>query len=660
MNIRRSATAVCAAVATSLAIVVPAQAIIVDNPITDFADADAFQITPIGSYDSGLFGESAAEIVTYHAATEQLLVINAQSGEIDLLDISDPTNPTKVTSVSAGEGYGINSVAVRPDGLAVANVEPADKTDEGQMLFFDANTATVLGRVNLGNGVEDAALPDMVGISADGRYAFSANEGEPAEDYSFDPEGSVSIVTLPEELAAPAQSDVRVAHFRDYNTDGPKELHPDVRIFGPSEVNGEPYSGTIAQNLEPEYITEIDGKLYTTLQENNAIAVIDIETATVENIFPLGYADHTQVPLDASDRDGGNRQGAIKIDNWPILGIHQPDALEAYHGADGRAYLVMANEGDARDWDAYSEEARIKHLGDPDETDYKGDPLPALCEGYQGLTAEEIDFLQDDLGAGRLRITIADGLNEDGCFEQLYSYGSRSFSIFDVNGNQVFNSGDDFEQITARLHEEGTLLFNAGHDEGWFDSRSDNKGPEPEGVALGEIDGRTYAFIGLERVGGIFVYDVTEPANSEYVAYVNNRDFSVSALDEDTEELVDNWAEAGDLGPEGLVFIPAADSPNGKNLVAVGNEVSGTTTIFEITVPEAGDTSTPSETGSDVGSITDSSSVGLGVVGALAALAAVLGVIGVGLHTQPALLNTLLAALPAEARAVVDQLHHIF
>ena len=650
-SIRRASVALCAAAATSFSLlaVTPAQAIVVDDPITDFANAENFTINPIGSYDTGQFDESAAEIVTYHPGTEQLLVVNALSGNIDLLDISDPANPTKAGEVEAGEDNGINSVAVRADGLAVANVEPADKTDEGSMLFFNANTGEELGRVLLGG-----SLPDMVGISADGKYAFSANEGEPAEDYSVDPEGSVSVVTLPDTVAAPTQDDVRVAGFRAWNEDGPETLHEDIRIFGPSHIDG-----TVAQNLEPEYITEIDGKLYTTLQENNAVAVIDIETATVEEIFPLGFQDHSEIPLDASDRDGGedadgNDTGAIEIKNWPVMGIHQPDAIEAYTAADGNGYLVMANEGDARDWDAYSEEVRIKHLGDEDEEDYAGNPLPPLCEGYQGLSAGEIDELQDDLGAGRLRITIADGLNEDGtCYEQLYSYGSRSFSIFDVEGNEVFNSGAFFEQHLAELHEKTDLIFNAGHDEGWFDSRSDNKGPEPEGVALGEINDRTYAFIGLERVGGVFVYDVTDPANSEYVAYVNNRDFSVSALDEDTEELVDNWAEGGDLGAEGLVFISAEDSPNGKNLLAVGNEVSGTTTIFEIGGAATGDEPGDTDPG-DEGSSSDLSSGSSfdGPAGTLAVLAGVLGAIGIG----AAMINTLFPHLPANLAAQVSDL----
>lgn len=562
MSIRRSAIALCAAVATSLTLVTPANAVVVPNPVIDSAPGAEIAMKPIGSYDSGQFEESAAEILAYHAATEQLLVVNALSGNIDILDISDPTTPKKVGAIEAGAGNGINSVTVREDGLAVANVEPADKTDEGAMLFFNADTGEELGRVNIGG-----ALPDMVGISADGKYAFTANEGEPAEDYSYDPEGSVTVVTLPAlgTVVAPTQDDVRVADFQAFNAPG--ALHEDVRIFG--QVGD---STTVAQNLEPEYITEIDGKAYVTLQENNAIAVVDLATAAVENIFPLGFFDlATEFGIDTSDRDG-----EINIRNWPLKAIPMPDAIEAY-SANGKNYLVMANEGDARDWEAYSEEARIKDLGDEDEG------LPPICEDFDTGSELSIAQLQEDENLGRLNITTTLGLSGDGsCYTELYSFGARGFSIFDTEGNKVFNSGEQFEQKLAELHSTGQLIFNASHDEGWFDNRSDNKGPEPEGVALGDINGKTYAFIGLERIGGVFVYDVSDPESAEYVTYVNNRDFDVSALDEESEELVDNWAESGDLGPEGLVFIPAADSPNGKNLLAVGNEVSGTTTIFEI------------------------------------------------------------------------------
>jgi hypothetical protein len=307
----------------------------------------------------------------------------------------------------------------------------------------------------------------------------------------------------------------------------------------------------VAQDLEPEYIAvSPDSKTaYVALQENNAIAVIDIAKAKVLAIHPLGFKDWTASGLDASDRDN-----AINIQPWPVFGMYQPDGIACYE-ANGKRYIVSANEGDAREYDTFAEEARVR-----------------------GITLDPTAFpnrsaLRDNAAMGRLNITTALGdTDNDGDFDALYTLGGRSFSIWEVNGSVVktFDSGDQFEQITASLLP---AQFNSANDENdSFDSRSDNKGPEPEGIALGEIDGRTYAFIGLERIGGIMVYDITNPAAPAFVQYVNTRDFSGDA----------EAGTAGDLGPEGIEFVSASDSPNGKPLLIVAYEVSGSVAIFEI------------------------------------------------------------------------------
>jgi hypothetical protein len=237
-----------------------------------------------------------------------------------------------------------------------------------------------------------------------------------------------------------------------------------------------------------------------------------------------------------------------------------PDAISSYTYR-GKTYIVTANEGDSRDYDGFSEEARVEDLV------LDADAFPDAVE------------LQLEQNLGRLKTTTANGdIDSDGEFETLYSYGARSFSIWTAGGELVYDSGSDFEDITAA---ELPGDFNSNNDEnGSFDNRSDDKGPEPEGIALGRIGNRTIAFIGLERVGGIMAYDVTNPRKVEFLDYINNRDFSVDAQlpDGTTNPLV------RDLGPEGLVFIRASKSPNGKNLLVVGNEVSGTTTIFEVDV----------------------------------------------------------------------------
>ena len=557
---RMSRTGLAAACATALTLglVSPATAAVVAEPVKDLADGATADISVLGSYGAGAFNESAAEIVAFHADSKRILTVNALSGKIDVLDAADPAKPTKVGEVSGGENTTINSVAVRNDGLAVAAVEPENKTDAGELIFFDAGAekpGAVLGRVGVGS------LPDMVTITPEGDYALVANEGEPAEDYSVDPEGSVSVVKLPASVKAATQADVRTADFRAFEgTLADKGVH----IYG--QVGA---STTEAQNLEPEYIAVAGGKAYVTLQENNAVAVVDIASATVEDVWPLGYTDRREVPMDISDKDG-----KINIRTAPVKGILQPDSIAAYE-VDGTTYLVTANEGDARDWEAYSEEERIKKLG--------GKKLAPICEGYAGMTADEIEEFQADENAGRLKITTAFGLNEEkNCYEDLYTYGGRSFSIFTADGTRVFDSGAEFEELTAKLLPE---YFNTNHTENEFESRSDDKGPEPEGVALGEINGRTYAFIGFERLGGVMVYDITDPAKPAYTAYINNRDFSINMeelADEGDDAVKAGLEKVGDLGAEGLTFVPAKDSPNGENLLIVGNEVSGTTTVFQV------------------------------------------------------------------------------
>lgn len=536
----------------------------------DAADGAALRLDALGTYDSGVFDESAAEIVAFHAATARTFVVNAQSGQVDVLDAADPTAPTLIGSVGAAGNGGIpagavaNSVAVRADGLVVVTIESPVKTDDGWLFFLDALTLAPLGTVQVG------ALPDMVALTPQGTQAVVANEGEPADDYSVDPEGSISVVNLPSILAAPSQEAVSTATFHEFEEGGSRTLREGVRIFGPDVNDG---VRPVSHNLEPEYVAISDdgAKAYVVLQENNAVAVVDLATATVTDIWPLGSKDHS-LPghgLDVSDRDG-----VVNIATWPIRGLYMPDGLNAYE-AGGATYLVTANEGDAREWGDYAEAVRVSGLG--------RNGIPPICDDAPaaGLTSAA--------QLGRLNVSIASGLNADGtCFEELHAFGSRSFSIWTADGTQVFDSGDDFEQTVARVVPE---YFNSNHSASNLEGRSDDKGPEPENLAIGQVGDRTYAFIGLERVGGVMVYDITVPAEAAYVTYVNRRDFSISVADE--IEAADDPAallrDAGDLGPEGLTFVPATDSPTGEAMVIVGSEVSGTTTFWNVADLEAPD-----------------------------------------------------------------------
>jgi len=519
------------------------------------------ELNTLGTYASGAFDEGAAEIVAHDPANQRLFVINANDSTVDVLDIQDPEMPVKLGTIDAtAEGASANSVAVYGDLVAVA-IEADVKQDNGKVVFYNSTDLNKVGEVEAG------ALPDMLTFTRNGQKLLVANEGEPSDDYSVDPEGSVSIVDLSNGVAS---ATVTTAGFTSFNGQQAELMEQGLRVFGPG--------ATLAQDLEPEYIAiAIDGETaWVAMQEANAVAELDIAAGEITAIIPLGFKDHSIIgnELDASNDDSG-----INIRNWPVKGIYHPDAITSY-GFNGKTYYITANEGDSRDYDGFSEEFRVADL---------------VLDATAFPNAAE---LQEDANLGRLNVTSTLGFGnscapsdpanvtlvggeydrsyvENNCvYSELYAYGARSFSIWSETGERVFDSGSEFERITASLIPDN---FNSNNDENAFDNRSDDKGPEPEAVTVGTINGQTFAFIGLERVGGIMVYNVTNPQNPEFVQYLNNRDFSASQTDLES-------GMAGDLGPEGLAFIAADDSPNGKPMLAVGNEVSGTTTLYGIDV----------------------------------------------------------------------------
>jgi hypothetical protein len=520
----------------------------------------AISITPIGTYATGIFDKSSAEIVAHDPKTQRLFVVNAQSGNIDVLDIRIPSDPTFLFNVDVG-GI-VNSVDVYR-GLVVAAVEANPKTNNGWAVFLNTDGQELV-RVEVG------ALPDAITFTPDGKRVLVANEGEPNDDYTVDPEGSVSIIDLPRNITRLTQDHVRTATFTKFND---AELDPAIRIFGPPApvAEGAEPTRTVAQNLEPEWITvSKDGKTaWVALQENNAIAVLDVNAGEFTAIHALGFKDHL---LPGNELDVSDRDGQINITNWPVLGMYQPDTIANYRYR-GRNYIVTANEGDARDWEGnpgYSEVSRFRALSGRIPVCEDSKRFNAFyANNEMGIT--NLDQLRDNTNMGRLNVTTATGLREDGsCYEAIYAFGARSFSIWNEDLEQVWDSGPEFERITAEVYPDN---FNSNHRENSFETRSDDKGPEPEGVTLAKLWGRDYAFIGLERIGGVMIYDISNPYAPTFVQYFNNRDFNFAP----------GTPEAGDLGAEGLIVIEASKSPiHGVPLLVVANEVSGTTTIFRI------------------------------------------------------------------------------
>jgi hypothetical protein len=547
----------------------------------------SIQLNSLASYTgsaAGVPGRTGIEILAFDRGSKRVFAINAGANSVDVVDLADPANPTRITAIDfAPFGGGVNGVAVHEGLVAVAS-EGFVKTDRGNVVFLDAATLDVLGRVPAG------ALPDMVTFTPDGEYLLVANEGEPSEDYSIDPEGSVTVIDL---RAGVAAATARTAGFSAYVGQETALRAQGVRIFGLQRIVNP--DGTIArvpsnaaQDFEPEYIAVQGPRAYVTLQENNAVAVLNIGQARIESVLPFGFKDHSQLgnKLDASDREISSSQGRINIANWPVYGMFQPDAIATLK-VRNEVFLLTANEGDARVYPTasglvpgfgeggiFSEEVRVGSSSfSLDTTVFPGAALPT----------SSLDNPRNAANLGRLNVTNTLGAREvddDLQFERIYAYGARSFSVWDParmaasasatapNTGLVWDSGDQFEQITASVYP---AFFNASNNDTTLDSRSDNKGPEPEGVTVGRVGPRDYAFIGLERIGTLMVYDVTDPRSPQFVQYLNTRGFGSDGL-----------PGQSDSGAEGVAFVNAEDSPNGRPLLLVGNEVSQTMAVFEV------------------------------------------------------------------------------
>lgn len=498
------------------------------------SDAAPITLTLVGRYETGIFDEGAAEIVDYDPGTQNLFIVNANDGSVDIIGIATPSRPRLVSRIPVTTGTA-NSLAVH-NGIVAVAVEAEDSQAPG-MVVFGSTDGELLASVQVGS------LPDMVVFSPDGRYVLSANEGEPNDDYSIDPVGSVSIIDVSGGVENLSSRNVRTVTFENAPRIG------SIRANGPG--------ASFAQDMEPEYIVvdAMSRYAYVALQEANAIAKIDIRTGSTVFVKSLGLKDHSIAGngMDASDRDG-----RISITAWPVFGLYMPDGLASY-SVGGETYIISANEGDGRDYDTFS-----------DETD--GDELaldPAVFSNASSL--------QDDARLGRLLVSATDGdVDGDGLVEMIVSMGARSMSIWDSSINLVADTGDEFERVIAERYPE---YFNIGGDALVADNRSDNKGPEPEGVVVGPVNGRHYAFVGLERQSAIMVYDVEDPRHPRFVDVVTSLNFEAPVDDEG--EFLDT-DQAGDIAPEGLKFIPASQSPNGRPLLVVANEVSGTVSIWQV------------------------------------------------------------------------------
>lgn len=500
-------------------------------------------ITQLSRYDSGMTNADGGvmEIVDYNYQTGWAYAINGQTGTLTAISLKDEEVKTNVDLLDGNDidvkslvedynfVYGdMTSVSISPDGenLAVA-LQAEGYNDNGRVAIFKCNSDGTLSFIRT---IETGVQPDMVTYTDDGKYILTANEGEPRNGYendAEDPKGTVTIINTDDDTA------VNVG-FDDFD-------HDTLASAGVVLKKGSEPS----EDLEPEYISCNGNMAYISLQEANAMAVLDIEAKEFKGVYPLGTVDYSSVDIDLNKNDN-EEDREYSPDNYEnVLGLRMPDGISTY-SVDGQTYVVTANEGDSREWGDYSNEDEGK-----------------LTSVTGVETEKKVTYLNTD---------DYDGVEVD----NTYLFGSRSFSVFKVTENSlelVYDSASDFESKTAQYLPE---YFNCSNDSLDIDGRSAKKGPEPETVTTGVVGDKTYAFVTLERTGGIMIYDITTPSQIKYSNYINSRDFSVETGVDDS--------------PEGLKFVKSNDEDKAKLIAAC--EVGGTVAVYGLDAVKDDDTNT--------------------------------------------------------------------
>lgn len=504
-----------------------------DNDNTAPNETKEIELVHKYSFDPNPAG-STTEVITYDSASKRLFTTSAIQKRVDIVDFSNPDSAFRINSIDMTPYGGLTSIASF-NGIIAAASPNANEQLNGSVVFFDKN-GTFIKQVTVG------ALPDMITFTHDGKKLLIGNEGQPNDAYTVDPEGTVSIIDIAGGIANLTQANVKTLDFTRFNTNETALLTSGIRKAKSTS--------TLSQDIEPEYITISDDnkKAWVTLQENNAIGEIDLATDSIVSIWAMGTKNMNTM---GNGFDAIDNNGVAHLSNWPVKAFYMPDAIANYK-VGNETFIVTANEGDEKEYAGLNDRTTVGNVNTK----------------LDSVIFPHAAWLKLPHILGRFRITNLNGDTEkDGDYDELYTVGGRSFSIYNVaTKQQVYDSKSDFELILSQ-HPKFAPLFNANHEDNALKGRSHSKGTEPEAVTIGKIWDKQYAFIGLERMGGVMVYDITNPAAPVFVNYNNTRTLSTYG---------------GDQGPEITLFISGDKSPNGKPYLLVSNEISGTVTVFEV------------------------------------------------------------------------------
>lgn len=546
-NLKRMISAVLAFVFV-LSLMPAATAHAAEVSMNGYENGNGLDLTKVGSYVSGISNPDGgtAEIVSFDAVHNKAWVVNGTTGMLDVLDLKGVTCgvsdsipavsldiKTMAAEMRPGFFYGdMTSVSVCSNLGLVAVALQAEDYDAAGCIGILNTDGELLAMIDAG------FQPDMVTFTPDGTKILVANEGEPRKGYGegvVDPTGSVTVIWL--NVEDPASSSHKNIGFEAFD-----EKRDELINAGVMMVKGNAPS----VDFEPEYITCDDTTAYIALQEANAIAVLDLVSGTYTGVYALGYQD---LSLEENALDLVE-DGVYAANTYPdAVTAHMPDGIAMYE-ANGVTYLVTANEGDSREWGS-------------DENEYCNEIKETLIAA-DSSEAEKVRVIDHE---------VTDGMPEG----KQVLFSSRSFSIFRVEEDgltQVFDSGKDFEELTASYIPE---YFNCSNDDNEYDSRSPKKGPEPESVTVGTVGNDLYAFVALERIGGIMAYKIdTVAETASFVNYINTRDFNENP--EDVNEENPDLYLTGDVAPEGMYLINTGDTC----VLLAAFEVSGTVSAYAV------------------------------------------------------------------------------
>lgn len=491
----------------------------------------------------GTLALGGAEVVAFDARTRRVAVTVDDGLALVGLDEAGRPALVRVVDVAGALGWragghtSLSHVSIDPKGRGVAAVAvvPARRgVMAGRIAFVMIEGGEVIGSVEVGFN------PDAVAFAPDGSRVVVANEGEPEVDHRggiIDPPGSVSVIDLNGvrnalQFSGVGAEDVRSVYFQGAAMEAVVRGGGD----GAAGVRVHPRNRwSPSLDFEPESVVIDGGRAYVTLQENNAIVVIDLDAGVVLRVESLGVYEQR---VDAVN------DGRISITDR-VFGMPMPDQIARF-AAGGKAYLVTANEGDSRGSAAM----------DALETGI-GDTVRVSALLSAGLLAAEYE------GIAGLRVCAHSGVTgAAGVLDRPVMLGTRSLSVWDGETlERIGDTGSAFEEWVGAHWPE---WFNRSFGEtSAVDARSEQRGPEPEGVTIGVIGDAVYAFVSLERPGAVAIVDVTSPREPRVVA-------------------MEMGAAVGLEGPEGMAFVPARVSPTNEPLLLVAYEATGHLAVYRV------------------------------------------------------------------------------